>query len=144
MSECRNRSENLINRKLSKFYNETVINFFFQLRKNVEKYSKAFGASVKIYDPFIKKNKNVNLKKNISDVLKNSDIVVICITYNKKNLNFVDSKFFNKLKKGSIFVNTSRDHYRTRITHSLEVSQIARTLAKFFKYELSFKTRLHF
>lgn len=79
-----------------------------RIGKNVEKYSKAFGASVKIYDPFIKKNKNVNLKKNISDVLRNSDIVVICITYNKKNLNFVDSKFFNKLKKGSIFVNTSR------------------------------------
>ena len=33
MIECRNRSENLINRKLSNFYIETVIQFFFQLRK---------------------------------------------------------------------------------------------------------------
>ena len=48
------------------------------------------------------------MKKNISDVLKQSDIIVVCITYNKKNSNFVDANFFNKVKKGSIFVNTSR------------------------------------
>ncbi len=45
----------------------------------------------------------------------------------------VHSTAFRRLKhKTQVFVNTSDDHYRTRITHSLEVSQIARTLAKFF------------
>ena len=34
--------------------------------------------------------------------------------------------------KTQVFVNTSGDHFRTRITHSLEVSQIARTLSKYF------------
>ena len=45
----------------------------------------------------------------------------------------VHSTAFRRLKhKTQVFVNTSGDHFRTRITHSLEVSQIARTLAKFF------------
>ena len=45
----------------------------------------------------------------------------------------VHSTAFRRLKhKTQVFVNTSGDHYRTRITHSLEVSQIARTLAKYF------------
>ena len=45
----------------------------------------------------------------------------------------VHSTAFRRLKhKTQVFVNTSGDHFRTRITHSLEVSQIARTLSKFF------------
>ena len=32
----------------------------------------------------------------------------MCISYNKKNFNFVDKNFLNKLKKRPIFVNTSR------------------------------------
>ena len=45
----------------------------------------------------------------------------------------IHSKAFRRLKhKTQVFVNTSGDHFRTRITHSLEVSQIARTLSKFF------------
>ena len=46
----------------------------------------------------------------------------------------VHSTAFRRLKhKTQVFVNTSSDHYRTRITHSLEVAQISRTLAKFFE-----------
>ena len=45
----------------------------------------------------------------------------------------IHSTAFRRLKhKTQVFVNTTDDHYRTRITHSLEVSQIARTLAKHF------------
>ena len=46
----------------------------------------------------------------------------------------IHSTAFRRLKhKTQVFVNTTDDHYRTRITHSLEVSQIARTIAKIFK-----------
>ena len=45
----------------------------------------------------------------------------------------IHSTAFRRLKhKTQVFVNTSGDHFRTRITHSLEVSQIARTLSKYF------------
>ena len=45
----------------------------------------------------------------------------------------IHSTAFRRLKhKTQVFINTSGDHFRTRITHSLEVAQISRTLSKFF------------
>ncbi len=41
------------------------------------------------------------------------------------------SKSFRRLKhKTQVFIKPSGDHYRTRLTHTLEVSQISRTIAK--------------
>ena len=41
------------------------------------------------------------------------------------------SKSFRRLKnKTQVFLKPEDDHYRTRLTHTLEVSQIARTIAK--------------
>ena len=43
----------------------------------------------------------------------------------------IHSKAFRRLKhKTQVFLAPAGDHYRTRLTHTLEVSQIARTIAK--------------
>ncbi len=44
----------------------------------------------------------------------------------------IHSASFRRLKhKTQVFVNTVGDHYRTRITHSIEVAQIARSISKY-------------
>jgi dGTPase len=43
----------------------------------------------------------------------------------------IHSKSFRRLKhKTQVFLSPTGDHYRTRLTHTLEVSQIARTISK--------------
>jgi dGTPase len=43
----------------------------------------------------------------------------------------IHSKSFRRLKhKTQVFLSPEGDHYRTRLTHTLEVSQISRTIAR--------------
>jgi dGTPase len=52
--------------------------------------------------------------------------------YQRDRDRIIHSSSYRRLKhKTQVFVNTVGDHYRTRITHSMEVSQISRTLARF-------------
>ncbi|MPW27022.1 deoxyguanosinetriphosphate triphosphohydrolase [Alkalibaculum sp. M08DMB] len=46
----------------------------------------------------------------------------------------IHSKSFRRLKhKTQVFISPEGDHYRTRLTHTLEVSQIARTISRALK-----------
>ena len=71
--------------------------------------------------------KSINSKGRIFRELENS----IRSPYQRDRDRIIHSSSFRRLKhKTQVFVNTEGDHYRTRLTHSMEVSQIARTLAR--------------
>ena len=71
--------------------------------------------------------KSVNSKGRIYKETENS----IRSPYQRDRDRIIHSSSFRRLKhKTQVFVNTEGDHYRTRLTHSMEVSQIARTLAR--------------
>ena len=51
--------------------------------------------------------------------------------YQRDRDRILHCKSFRRLKhKTQVFLSPAGDHYRTRLTHTLEVSQIARTIAK--------------
>ena len=71
--------------------------------------------------------KSINSKGRIYNENENS----IRSPYQRDRDRIIHSSSFRRLKhKTQVFVNTEGDHYRTRLTHSMEVSQIARTLAR--------------
>ena len=71
--------------------------------------------------------KSINSKGRIYKESENS----IRSPYQRDRDRIIHSSSFRRLKhKTQVFVNTVGDHYRTRLTHSMEVSQIARTLAR--------------
>lgn len=72
--------------------------------------------------------KSINSKGRIYKESENS----IRSPYQRDRDRIIHSTSFRRLKhKTQVFVNTEGDHYRTRLTHSMEVSQIARTLARY-------------
>ena len=71
--------------------------------------------------------KSINSKGRIYNETESS----VRSPYQRDRDRIVHSSSFRRLKhKTQVFVNTEGDHYRTRLTHSMEVSQIARTLSR--------------
>jgi len=71
--------------------------------------------------------RSVNTKGRVYKEKENS----IRSPYQRDRDRIIHSSSFRRLKhKTQVFVNSEGDHYRTRLTHSMEVSQIARTLAR--------------
>ena len=61
--------------------------------------------------------------------LEDKDEIRTCYMVDRDRI--IHSKAFRRLKhKTQVYIKTSSDHYRTRLTHTLEVAQIARTIGR--------------
>jgi dGTPase len=80
----------------------------------------------KILSPFAALNKNSSGRH----VEEEEDMEDIRLPFQRDRDRITHSKAFRRLKhKTQVFLAPTGDHYRTRLTHVLEVSQIARTIA---------------
>ncbi len=79
-----------------------------------------------ILSPFAALNKNSSGRQ----VEEEEDMCDIRLPFQRDRDRITHSKTFRRLKhKTQVFLAPTGDHYRTRLTHVLEVSQIARTIA---------------
>ena len=63
------------------------------------------------------------------EVPEEPDIIRTCFMRDRDRI--IHSKSFRRLKhKTQVYISPENDHYRTRLTHTLEVSQISRTVGK--------------
>lgn len=77
-----------------------------------------------ILSPYAAKSKNSQGRN------KKEDLCDIRTCYQRDRDRIIHSKAFRRLMhKTQAFISPEGDHYRTRLTHTLEVSQIARTIA---------------
>lgn len=75
---------------------------FGRIGKKVKEYASAFGALVLEHD-----NK-VHTAWSKEDILSKSDIVLLCVSAEKANENYLSDREFLLMKSGSYFVNVSR------------------------------------
>ncbi len=74
------------------------------------------------------------LSKNSRGRLQPMDPCPMRTCYSRDRDRIIHSKAFRRLKhKTQVFLSPSGDHYRTRLTHTLEVSQISRTISRCLK-----------
>lgn len=79
----------------------------------------------KILSPYATLSKNTKGRKNKEEECD------IRTAFQKDRDRIIHSKAFRRLKhKTQVFIAPEQDHYRTRLTHTLEVSQIGRTIAR--------------
>jgi len=77
---------------------------------NLLRYSEPFGMKINIFDPYISKifDGRVNVCENLETLLKNSDIVAICVHLNSETRGMIGSAEIGQMKTGSYLINTSR------------------------------------
>ncbi|WP_451919113.1 dGTP triphosphohydrolase [Thermoanaerobacter ethanolicus] len=77
------------------------------------------------------KNLNKNIRRRYSENIINENDNRTCFQHDRDRI--IHSRAFRRLRsKTQVFLSAKGDHYRTRLSHTLEVSQIARSIARVF------------
>lgn len=75
--------------------------------------------------------KEASLSENTKGREKEEELDSVRTCYMVDRDRIVHSKSFRRLKhKTQVYIKTSGDHYRTRLTHTLEVAQVAKTIGR--------------
>jgi D-3-phosphoglycerate dehydrogenase len=81
---------------------------FGRLGKMFAYYCKAFGATVLIYDPFVKVNSDFIFVNTLEDLASAADVVSLHVHHTKETKNLLSSNFFDHCKESVNIINTSR------------------------------------
>ncbi|MBN1638733.1 MAG: phosphoglycerate dehydrogenase [Ignavibacteriales bacterium] len=76
--------------------------------REVAKRAKAFGMKVIGYDLAQTPDTGIEYKQSVEDVVKNSDVISVHLPSNSETKGMFNEKMFDLMKKGTIFINTSR------------------------------------
>jgi phosphoglycerate dehydrogenase-like enzyme/CMP-N-acetylneuraminic acid synthetase len=80
-----------------------------RIGSNNARYARAFGMNVVAYDPYVVINDpDIRQVDHPQKVLCQSDVVMICVHLDETTIGMVDNDWFNAMKSGVYFINTSR------------------------------------
>ena len=96
-----------------------------RIGKMLFRYSNSFGCKIIYSDLNSIKISNAS-QVSIVNLFKKSDIIIICISSDENNLNYINSKLINTMKKNSILINISRNWIIDELTvlYSLKLKKI--------------------
>ena len=79
-----------------------------RLGKWVASYAKGFGLNCLGYDPYVEIMPENVKKSSLNNLLKNSDFISLHVNYDPNKGKLLTAEHISKMKKGAIFINTSR------------------------------------